>query len=305
MRQLTKDNLTDAVLARIKDMKNPRLKEILTSLIKHLHAFETEVQLTEEEWFEGIKFLTAVGQKCDDKRQEFILLSDVLGLSMRVVEINHPMPEGATESTVLGPFFVHGAPEFAYGADLTKNAKIEGEPTWVTGRIVSMDGKPIAGATIDVWQARANGVYDIQEPDSEFELRGRVKSNGEGRYAFRTYKPKFYGVPTDGPVGDLLRAMGRHPMRPAHMHLIVSAPGYRQVITHAFVSGDPYLDSDAVFAVKESLIADWKTVDSPEEAKKLGMPCPFLRLDFDVRLSPDVGAKARQTIAASDAVAAR
>ncbi|HKC44627.1 MAG TPA: intradiol ring-cleavage dioxygenase [Burkholderiales bacterium] len=305
MRQLTKDNLTDAVLARIKDMKNPRLKEILTSLIKHLHAFETEVQLTEEEWFEGIKFLTAVGQKCDDKRQEFILLSDVLGLSMRVVEINHPMPEGATESTVLGPFFVHGAPEFEYGADLTKNAKIEGEPTWVTGKILSMDGKPIAGATVDVWQARANGVYDIQEPDSEFELRGRVKSNAEGRYAFRTYKPKFYGVPTDGPVGDLLRAMGRHPMRPAHMHLIVSAPGYRQVITHAFVSGDPYLDSDAVFAVKESLIADWKTVDSPEEAKKLGMPCPFLRLDFDVRLSPDVGVRARQTIAASDAVAAR
>ena len=305
MRQVTKDTLIDAVLARLKDMKDPRFKEILTSLIKHLHAFADEVQLTEEEWFEGIKFLTAVGQKCDDKRQEFILLSDILGLSMRVVEINHPMPEGATESTVLGPFFVHGAPEFEYGADFTKGATMKGEPTWVSGQILSIDGKPIPDATIDVWQAKADGIYDIQTPSGEFELRGRVKSDAQGRYAFRTYKPKFYGVPIDGPVGDLLRAMGRHPMRPAHMHLIVSAPGYRQVITHAFVSGDPYLDSDAVFAVKDSLIADWKQVDSPDEAKKLGMPNPFLRLDFDVRLSPEGAAKARQKVSAADAVAAR
>ena len=303
MRQFTEETLTDAVITRLKDVQDPRFKQIVTSLIKHLHAFARDVQLTEEEWFEGIKFLTATGQKCDDKRQEFILLSDVLGLSMLVVAMNHRMPAGATEATVLGPFFVHGAPEFEYGADLTKNAKVDGEPTWVSGIVLAVDGKPIAGATIDIWQARADGVYDIQEPESEFELRGRVRSDAQGRYAFRTYKPKFYGVPVDGPVGDLLRSMGRHPMRPAHMHLIVSAPGYQQVITHAFVKGDPYLDSDAVFAVKDSLIAEWTKVDSPEEAKKLGMPSPFLRLDFDVRLAPETGAKARQKVSAADAVA--
>jgi catechol 1,2-dioxygenase len=167
--------------------------------------------------------------------------------------------------------------------------------------VKSVDGKPIAGATIDVWQAKADGVYDIQNPSGEFELRGRVTSDAEGRYAFRTFKPKFYGVPTDGPVGDLLRQMERHPMRPAHMHAIVSAPGYRQVITHVFVEGDPYLDSDAVFAVKESLIAKYRKVDSAEEAKKLGMPAPFLRLDWDFRLAPEAGVKARATISAADA----
>jgi hydroxyquinol 1,2-dioxygenase len=304
MRQVTKDNLTDAVLARLKDMKDPRFKEVMTSLIRHLHAFATDVQLTEEEWFEGIKFLTAVGQKCDDKRQEFILLSDILGLSMMTVAINHKTEPGATEATVLGPFFAHGAKEFGYGGDLREGATMKGEDVWVSGKVTSVDGKPIPGAILDIWQAKADGIYDLQT-DGGFELRGRVKANAKGEYAFKSYKPKFYSIPMDGPVGDLVRATGDNHMRPAHMHAIVSAPGYQQVITHAFVSGDPYLDSDAVFAVKDSLIAHWKQVDSPEEAKKLGMPCPFLRLDFDVRLSPDVGVKARQTIAASDAVAAR
>jgi len=276
----------------------------MTSLIKHVHEFAREVRLTEEEWFEGIKFLTATGQKCDDKRQEFILLSDVLGLSMMVVAMNHATPAGATEATVLGPFYVHGAQDFEYGADLTKDATVEGEPTWVTGRVLSTEDKPIAGATLDVWQARANGVYDIQDPEAEFELRGRLRTNAEGRYAFRTYKPAFYGVPTDGPVGEVLNRMGRHPMRPAHMHAIVSAPGYQQVITHVFVEGDPYLESDAVFAVKDSLIGRFKKIESIEEAKKLGMPAPFLRLDWDFHLAPASG-KNRQVIAASDAAAAQ
>jgi protocatechuate 3,4-dioxygenase beta subunit len=302
MRQFTEETLTEAVLARLKDVENPRFKQLIAAAIKHLHAFARDVQLTEEEWFEAIKFLTATGQKCDDKRQEFILLSDVLGLSMMVCALNHRTAPGATEATVLGPFFVHGAPEFEHGADMTKNASVAGEPAWVTGRVLSVEGKPIAGATIDVWQARANGVYDTQDPDAEFELRGRVKTNAEGRYAFKTYKPMFYGVPTDGPVGGLLRAMGRHPMRPAHMHAIVSAPGYQQVITHVFVEGDPYLDSDAVFAVKDSLIGKYRKIDSPDEAKKLGMPSPFLRLDWDFKLAPAGGEKARKTIAASDAV---
>ena len=303
MRQFNEDTLTDAVVARLKDAQNPRFKQLVTSLVKHVHAFAREVELTEEEWFEGIKFLTATGQKCDDKRQEFILLSDVLGLSMMVVALNHKTAPGATEATVLGPFFAHGAPEFEYGADLRQGATLKGEDTWVTGRILSTDGKPVANATLDIWQAKADGIYDVQEPDSEFELRGRVKANAKGEYAFKTYKPKFYGVPTDGPVGELLRAMGRHPMRPAHMHAIVSAPGYQQVITHIFVEGDPYLDSDAVFAVKDSLIGKYKKVESPDEAKKLGMPTPFLKLEWDFHLSPESGLKARKTIAPSDAVA--
>jgi hydroxyquinol 1,2-dioxygenase len=303
MRQFNEDTLTDAVVARLKDVDNPRFKQLMTSLVTHLHAFARDVELTEEEWFEGIKFLTACGQKCDDKRQEFILLSDVLGLSMMVVALNHKTVPGATEATVLGPFFAHGAPEFEYGADLREGATMKGDDTWVTGRVLSIDGKPLANATLDIWQAKADGIYDVQEADAEFELRGRVKANAKGEYAFKTYKPKFYGVPTDGPVGDLLRAMNRHPMRPAHMHAIVSAPGYQQVITHVFVEGDPYLDSDAVFAVKDSLVGKFRKIDSPDEAKKLGMPNPFLKLEWDFHLAPDSGAKARKTIAPSDAIA--
>jgi len=246
MRQFNEDTLTEAVIARLKDVDNPRFKQLMTSLVKHLHAYARDVQLTEEEWFEAIKFLTAVGQKCDDKRQEFILLSDILGLSMMVVALNNKTLPGATEATVLGPFFAHGAPEFEYGADLREGATMKGEDSFITGRVLSTDGKPITNATLDIWQAKADGIYDVQEADAEFELRGRVKVNSKGEYAFKTYKPKFYGVPSDGPVGDLLRAMKRHPMRPAHMHAIVSAPGYQQVITHVFVEGDPYLDSDAV-----------------------------------------------------------
>jgi protocatechuate 3,4-dioxygenase beta subunit len=275
----------------------------MTSLVKHLHAFAREVELTEEEWFEGIKFLTATGKMCDDKRQEFILLSDVLGLSMMVVALNHKTPPGATEATVLGPFFAHGAPEFESGADLRRGATLKGEDTYVTGRVLSMDGKPIPNATLDIWQAKADGIYDVQDPKAEFELRGRVRANANAEYAFKSYKPKFYSVPDDGPVGELLRATGNHKMRPAHMHAIVSAPGYQQVITHVFVDGDPYLDSDAVFAVKDSLIGKYRTVDSPEEAKRLGMPNPFVKLEWDFRLAPDAGVKARKTIAPSDAFA--
>ncbi len=303
MRQFNEDTLTDAVVARLKDTENPRFRQVMTSLVKHLHAFAREVELTEEEWFEGIKFLTATGKMCDDKRQEFILLSDVLGLSMMVVALNHKTPPGATEATVLGPFFAHGAPEFESGADLRQGATMKGEDTYVTGRVLSTDGKPIPNAALDIWQAKADGIYDVQDPNAEFELRGRVKANANGEFAFKSYKPKFYSVPDDGPVGELLRATGNHKMRPAHMHAIVSAPGYQQVITHVFVDGDPYLDSDAVFAVKDSLIGKYRKVDSPEEAKRLGMPNPFTQLEWDFRLAPESGVKARKTIAPSDAFA--
>jgi hydroxyquinol 1,2-dioxygenase len=302
MRQFNEDTLTDAVIARLKKTKNPRLREIMQSAVKHLHAFSREVNLTEEEWFEGIKFLTAVGQKCDDKRQEFILLSDILGLSMMLVAVNHKSAPGATEATVLGPFFAHGAKEYGYGADLRQAASQKGEDVWVSGRILSVEGKPIPNAVLDIWQAKADGIYDLQT-GGEFELRGRVKANEKGEYAFASYKPKFYSVPIDGPVGDLIRATTNDHMRPAHMHAIVSAPGYQQVITHVFVEGDPHLDDDAVYAVKDSLVAKYHKVNDAAEAKKLGMPNPFLKLTWDFRLAPESGVKARKKIAASDAVA--
>jgi hydroxyquinol 1,2-dioxygenase len=302
MRQFNEDTLTAAVVARLKDSKDKRFREIMTSAIKHLHAFAREVKLTEEEWFEGIKFLTAVGQKCDDKRQEFILLSDILGLSMMVCALNHKTAPGATEATVLGPFFAHGAKEYAYDGDLREGCSIKGEDTLVSGRVLGIDGKPIPNAVLDIWQAKADGIYDVQT-GGEFELRGRVKVNAKGEFAFKSYKPKFYSVPDDGPVGELLRATGNHKMRPAHMHAVVSAPGYQQVITHVFVEGDPYLDDDAVYAVKNSLVGKYKKVSNAAEAKKLGMSTPFLKLDWDFHLAPERGVKARKVIAPSDAVA--
>jgi protocatechuate 3,4-dioxygenase beta subunit len=274
----------------------------MTSAVKHLHAFAREVHLTEEEWFEGIKFLTAVGQKCDDKRQEFILLSDILGLSMMVCALNHKTAPGATEATVLGPFFAHGAKQYEYDGDLREGCTVKGEDTLVSGRVLTTAGKPVPNAVLDIWQAKADGIYDVQT-GGEFELRGRVKVNAKGEFAFKSYKPKFYSVPDDGPVGELLRATGNHKMRPAHMHAVVSAPGHQQVITHVFVDGDPYLDDDAVYAVKNSLVGKYKKVNNAAEAKKLGMSNPFLKLEWDFRLSPQAGVKARKVIAPSDAVA--
>ena len=303
-RQFNEDNLTAEVVKRLGKTKNARHRQIMASAVKHLHAFARDVHLTEEEWFEGIKFLTAVGQKCDDKRQEFILLSDVLGLSMMIVALNHKTLPGATEATVLGPFFAHGAKEYGYGADLREGATMKGEDVWVSGKVTGTDGKPVPNAVLDIWQAKADGIYDVQEADAEFELRGRVKANAKGEYAFASYKPKFYSIPMDGPVGELTRATTGNHMRPAHMHAIVSAPGYQSVITHVFVEGDPYLDGDAVFAVKNSLVAKYKKL-SEAEAKKVGLPAGSFKLDFDFKLSPQgkVKTKARKSIAPSDAVA--
>ena len=299
-RQFNEDNLTAEVVKRLGKTKDKRLREIMTSAVKHLHAFAREVHLTEEEWFEGIKFLTQVGQKCDDKRQEFILLSDVLGLSMMVVALNHKTAPGATEATVLGPFFAHGAKEYGYGADLREGATMKGEDVWVSGRVTSLDGKPIANAALDIWQAKADGIYDLQT-DGEFELRGRVKANAKGEYAFKSYKPKFYSIPMDGPVGGFVSRTSNKHMRPAHMHAIVSAPGYQQVITHVFVDGDPHLDGDAVFAVKNSLISKYRKMNDAE-AKKVGLPAGSLKVEFDFKLAPQSGVKARKKIAASDTV---
>jgi catechol 1,2-dioxygenase len=226
---------------------------------------------------------------------------------MMVVALNHKTSPGATEATVLGPFFAHGAKEFGYGADLRAGATQKGEDVWVSGRVLEVGkdgspGKPIPNAVLDIWQAKADGIYDLQT-GGEFELRGRVKANEKGEYAFASYKPSFYSIPIDGPVGDMINATTGNHMRPAHMHAIVSAPGYQQVITHVFVEGDPHLDGDAVYAVKDSLIGKYRKVNDAAEAKKLGMPNPFIKLEWDFRLAPEGKEKARKKIAASDAVA--
>jgi hydroxyquinol 1,2-dioxygenase len=256
LRNLTQDNITQAVIARFARTPDERLREVMTSLVQHLHAFARDVRLTEEEWSAGIRFLTAAGHKTDDKRQEFILLSDTLGLSMLTVAMNNDKPQGCTESTVFGPFHVEGAPHYEDGADISNGA--EGEPCLVRGRVVGLGGEPVAGATIDVWQADAQGNYDVQYEGLErHQARGVLRSGADGRFRFRTVVAESYPIPQDGPVGDLLRATARHPWRPAHLHFMIRADGYEKLVTHVFRSGDQYLDSDAVFGVRESLVADW------------------------------------------------
>jgi len=285
MRNLTEANLTDAVLGKLEGVTDARFKQIMTSLIKHLHAFVREVELTEEEWFTGIQFLTATGQKCDDKRQEYILLSDTLGVSMLVDAINHRKPSGATESTVLGPFYVAGAPERPLGANIAEG--VEGELTYFSGRVRAPGGQAIAGATLDLWSTDGQGWYDVQLKGNEgMRARGKIKTDAEGRYRFWTIKPVSYPIPTDGPVGKMLLKMGRHPYRPAHTHMIVSAPGYETLTTHVFVEGDPYLESDAVFGVKNSLVASFVRHESGMAPDGKRMDRPYYTVAYDFGLKP-------------------
>jgi hydroxyquinol 1,2-dioxygenase len=284
MRNLTEANLTNAVLAKLEGSTDPRFGQIMESLIRHLHAFVREVELTEEEWFAGIQFLTATGQKCDDKRQEYILLSDTLGVSMLVDAINHRKAGGATESTVLGPFYVPGAPEMPIGSNIAEG--VEGEPTYFSGRVLAVGGKPIAGAVLDLWSTDGEGWYDVQRRGAGMRARGRIKTDSQGRYSFWTIKPVSYPIPTDGPVGKMLLKMGRHPYRPAHTHMIVSAPGYQPVTTHVFVEGDPYLESDAVFAVKNSLVTQFVRHESGVAPDGRRMDRPYYTVAYDFGLAP-------------------
>jgi hydroxyquinol 1,2-dioxygenase len=256
IRNFSEETLTAEVLRRIEGTPDPRLREVMTSLVKHLHAFVREVRPTHEEWFAGIKFLTDTGHWCDDKRQEFILMSDTLGVSMLVDFINYGKAGGATESTVLGPFYVEGPPELPPGANIAKPGT-PGDPCVVTGSVRGPDGRPVAGAVIDVWECGGDGFYDVQKPEGT-NLRARFRSGADGKFHFRCVKPVSYPVPHDGPVGKMLRATGRHPMRPGHLHFMIDAPGCDKLVTHLFVRGDEYLDSDAVFGVKESLIVDFR-----------------------------------------------
>lgn len=257
MRNLNQHTITQAVLNRLETTPDARLKEIMGSLVRHLHDFAREVKLTEAEWLEGIQFLTATGHMCDDKRQEFILLSDTLGLSMLTVAMNNDKPAGCTEPTVFGPFFLENAPEFELGADVANGAL--GEPCIVRGTVKSLDGTPIPNALINVWQADSDGNYDVQYAHlAHPQARGILHADGDGAFHFKTILAEAYPIPSDGPVGRMLAATQNHPWRPAHLHFMVDAPGYERLITHVFRDHDPYLDSDVVFGVRQSLVADWK-----------------------------------------------
>ena len=256
MRNFDQHNITEAVLSSFANASDPRLQKVLCSLVQHLHAFAEEVQLTETEWSQGIQFLTRCGQISDDKRQEFILLSDVLGLSTLMVAMNQSQPAGCTEATVLGPFHTHDAPACASGDDIARGAK--GTPCVVRGTVKSLKGEPIAGAAIDVWHSDEEGLYDVQRKGlSHAQGRGRLQSDAQGSFHFRSVLAQPYPIPHDGPVGQMLEATGRHPWRPAHVHFLIQAPGYASLTTHLFRSQGEYLDSDAVFGVRQSLICDW------------------------------------------------
>jgi hydroxyquinol 1,2-dioxygenase len=256
MRNLDEHTITQAVLDRFSNTPDPRLKEIIFSLVQHLHDFAREVRLTEEEWLAGIQFLTRAGHITDDKRQEFILISDTLGLSMLTVAMNNHKPEGCTEATVVGPFHVENAPLYNLGDDVGNGAI--GAPCFVKGTIKGLGGEPIPGARIEVWQSDEDGMYDVQKPNLDHaQGRGVLKADAEGNYYFKSILAVAYPIPHDGPVGDMLVATKNHPWRPAHLHFMIKAPGYESLITHVFRHDDQYLDSDAVFGVRQSLITDW------------------------------------------------
>lgn len=285
MEEFTEQNLASAVIGRMSPQTDPRLRQVMTELIKHLHAFIREVELSETEWMKAIEFLTATGQLCDDSRQEFILLSDTLGVSMLVDAINHRRPQGATENTVLGPFHVAGAPVCELGTDISRDIE-GGQPAFVSGRVLDARGTPIADALLDVWQVRPDRLYDVQDPEApDMQLRAKFRTDADGRYYFHTVVPVSYPIPDDGPVGRMLTALGREPWRPAHMHFIVSAEGYAPVTTHLFVRGDPYLESDAVFGVKQSLVVDFEKSTAAATPDGRAMDEPFYVAEYDFGLA--------------------
>ena len=285
-RNLRGDELTHAVLASFDQSDSPRFRELAQSLVKHLHAFIREVNLTEEEWAAGIDFLTRVGHITTEQRQEFILLSDVLGASMQVIGVNHPPAGAATESTVFGPFFVAESPLYACGDDIANGAP--GEPCFLAGQVRSVTGEPIAGARVEVWQADEAGRYDVQyEGLPEARGRGHLFTQPDGQYYFWSILPSAYPIPNDGPVGELLAAARRSPMRPAHVHFMVTAPGYQTLITHVFAAGDRYLDSDTVFGVKSSLITPFERHESGLAPDGKAMNTAFYTMRYDFILAPE------------------
>jgi catechol 1,2-dioxygenase len=264
----------------------PRTRQIMEALVRHLHAAVKEIEPTHEEWLAAIGFLTETGQICSDWRQEYILLSDILGVSMLVDAINHRRPSAATPNTILGPFYVTGAPEYPAGANICLDGK--GEPMIVAGAVRGIDGEPVAGARLEVWQTNDDGFYDVQQQgiQPENNLRGVFTTDAQGRYRLQSVKPRHYPIPDDGPVGKLLRRLGRHPNRAAHLHFIVTAPGYVPVITHIFTPDCQYLAEDTVFGVKRELVANFVRVDDAARARDLGTTAPYWQVDWDFTLAP-------------------
>jgi protocatechuate 3,4-dioxygenase beta subunit len=291
MRDLTAETITEAVIGTIDKTEDPRFKQVLTSLIRHLHAFARDVELAPEEWAAAMGFLWRAGQISDDKRNEFILTSDTLGLSSLVDILHSRRGEGGTEFSLLGPFYQDDSPELAVGGDLIGDNG--GKQLLVSGRVLSVGDEPLGGALLDVWQTAGNGLYPAQDPAQPADnLRRKMRADGDGCYRFTTVRPQAYTVPDDGPVGDVLRATGRHAWRPAHIHFKVSAPGFTPLVTELYMSDDPYLDEDAVFGVRASLTPPMVPVASAEEAAGHGLAAPFHKIEFDFKLRPDDAATA-------------
>lgn len=280
MRNFDEHNITTAVLARLADAPNPRAQAISEALVRHLHDFVREIEPTQAEWEQAIAFLTRTGHMCNDVRQEFILLSDALGVSMLVDAINHRLPGGATETTVFGPFFVAARREVPCGTRIADAAA--GAPLLIEGSVRRLDGTPVAGALVDIWHADDEGFYDVQKNPAHLNGRAAVRTDADGCFHVVGAVPSAYPIPNDGTVGHMLKAQGRHPYRPAHVHFMIEAPGCETLVTHLFLSDSDYLDSDVVFGVKDSLI---ETVVQAEPGvtrygAKLDAPMPALRHDF-------------------------
>ena len=288
MRNVTKDNLTEVFLGYFGAETDPRLREIMTSLATHLHEFARETRLTHDEWNRGLEFLRRTGRISTPERDEYVLLSDVLGLSS-LVDMMHS-PERGTSSSVLGPFHVSDPPPRAMGDDLGEHVD-DGELLLIRGRVLDPDGAPIAGATLDVWQTAPNGLYSSQDPEQDVHSFHALFTTGEdGRYGFTTVRPVCYTVPTDGPVGDILRATGRHPWRPSHLHFIVAAEGFGRLVTEVFPDDDPYLDEDTVFGVRDDLVMRYvkrPAASFPAEGYALSgrVDEDYLEVEFDLVLS--------------------
>jgi hydroxyquinol 1,2-dioxygenase len=279
MTYVTEENLTEIVLERWKNIPDPRLREVMGALIKHLHAFVREIEPTQPEWATAIDFLTRTGKICDEKRQEFILFSDVMGVSMLVDAINHRLPSGATPTTVEGPFHIADAPPMANGADMAKGAP--GIPCFVVGKVRDLDGRPVANATLDLWQTDGEGLYEAQRDVTEPWMRGIYRSQQDGSYVVRTVAPIGYTIPMDGPIGELMQRTKISHMRPAHIHFCIESPGYHRVVTHLFQRGCEYIETDVVYGVKEPLIVDFVKQQAGKAPTGETINEPFYVINYD------------------------
>ncbi|ANZ41959.1 catechol 1,2-dioxygenase [Lentzea guizhouensis] len=284
MQLVTEDNITELAQRRWATAKDPRTAQLMTALVRHLHDFAREVRLTEDEWMAAVQWLTATGQISDAKREEFILASDVLGLSMLVVQMNHRFSPGATPATVLGPFHIDGSPELGFGGDMSDD--VAGTPLYLTGTVRSLDGTPVSGAVLDVWQADAEGAYEAQLDVDEARLRAKYRAREDGTYCVRTITPKGYSIPMDGPVGALVEQTEISHFRPAHVHFLLTADGFEPLITHLFEEGAEYLDSDVVFGTKQELVVRFEAREPGPTPDGGTSAVPWVRAQFDFVLQP-------------------